>query len=151
ESLQRTLKKIQSSEFVLSIYFGANLAKRYSPLAQRLFNLFPSPLLRAHFTKNHNRWRLVRIEPIPARMIPEAHLPFVREAAERYFARPRYQARRRQAPRFHLALLTDAKEPFPPSNHAALRRFERAAEKVGFGVEPIGRDDFSRVAEFDAL
>ena len=151
ESLQRTLGKIQSDEFVLSIYFGENLAKRYASLAQRLFNQFPVPLLRAHFGKSHQRWRLARIEPIPARGIPEAHLPFVRQAAERYFARPRYQVRKRRAPRFHLALLTDAKEPFPPSNPGALRRFERAGERVGFGVERIGRDDFSRVAEFDAL
>jgi glutathione synthase/RimK-type ligase-like ATP-grasp enzyme len=151
ESLQRALKKIQSAEFVISIYFGENLAKRYAPLAQRLFNLFPAPLLRAHFGRTQGRWRLQRIEPIPARAIPEAHLPFVREAAERYFARPRYQIRRRRPPRFHLAILVDPAEPFPPSNPAALRRFERAAERVGFGVEQIGRDDFSRLAEFDAL
>lgn len=151
ESLQRTLKKIQSSEFVISIYFGENMAKRYAPLTQRLFNLFPVPLLRAHFNRIQDRWRLQRIEPIPARLIPEAHLPFVRAAAERFFARPRYQVRRRQMPRFHLALLADPKEPFPPSNPGALRRFERAAEKVGFGVERVGRDDFSRLAEFDAL
>jgi glutathione synthase/RimK-type ligase-like ATP-grasp enzyme len=150
ESIQRTLRKIQSAEFVISIYFGENLAKRYAPLAQRLFNLFPAPLLRAHFNRAQGRWRLQRIEPIPARLIPEAHLPFVRAAAERYFARPRYQVRRRP-PRFHLAMLVDDKEPFPPSNSGALRRFERAAERVGFGVDVIGRDDFSRLAEFDAL
>ena len=151
ESIQRTLRKIQSSEFVISIYFGENLAKRYAPLAQRLFNLFPAPLLRATFQRSQGRWRLQRIEPIPARLIPEAHLPFVREAAERYFARPRYQVRRRRPARFHLAILTDPKEGFPPSNLGALRRFERAGEKVGFGVDLIGRDDFSRLAEFDAL
>ncbi len=151
ESIQRTLRKIQSAEFVISIYFGENLAKRYAPLAQRLFNLFPAPLLRATFSRTQGRWRLQRIEPIPARLIPEAHLPFVRAAAERYFARPRYQLRRRRPPRFHLAMLVDDKEPFPPSNPGALRRFERAAEKIGFGVDLIGRDDFSRLAEFDAL
>jgi glutathione synthase/RimK-type ligase-like ATP-grasp enzyme len=151
EMLQRTLKKIQSSEFVLSIYFGENMAKRYAPLAQRIFNLFPAPLLRATFSRSDERWRLQRIEPIPSRLIPETHLAFVRAAAERYFARPRYQLRRRRPPRFHLAILVDPDEPFPPSNEGALRRFERAGEKAGFGVERIGRDDFSRLAEFDAL
>jgi hypothetical protein len=52
ESIQRTLKKIQSQEFVLSIYFGENIAKRYEPLAKRLFNMFPAPLLRATFTQD---------------------------------------------------------------------------------------------------
>jgi len=151
ESIQRSLQKITSDEFVLSIYFGANLAKRYATLAQRLFNLFPVPLLRGYFNRVGDRWRLQRIEPIPARMIPEAHLPFLRAAAEAFFARPRYQARRRRSPRFHLALLVDRKETLPPSNAGALRRFVRAGEKVGFGVEMIERDDFSRLAEFDAL
>ncbi len=151
ESIQRSLRKISSKEFVLSIYFGENLAKRYAPLSQRLFNLFPAPLLRAHFTRTKSRWRLARIEPIPARLIPEPHLPFVRSAAEKYFARPRYQTRRRRPPRFHLAILVDPSEQFPPSNGPALRRFVRAGEKVGFGVELIRRDDFSRLAEFDAL
>jgi glutathione synthase/RimK-type ligase-like ATP-grasp enzyme len=151
ELLQRTLKKIQASEFVLSIYFGENLAKRYAALAQRIFNLFPSPLLRATFARSEERWRLVRVEPIPARLIPDTHLAFVRAAAERYFARPRYQLRRRKPRRFHLALLVDPEEPFPPSNDGALARFERAGERVGFGVERVGRDDFSRLAEFDAL
>jgi glutathione synthase/RimK-type ligase-like ATP-grasp enzyme len=151
EMLQRTLRKIQSQEFVLSIYFGENLAKRYAPLAQRIFNLFPAPLLRATFVRSEERWRLQRIEPIPSRLIPETHLAFVRAAAERYFARPRYQLRRRRPRRFHLAILVDPDEPFPPSNEGALRRFERAGGRVGFGVERIGRDDFSRLAEFDAL
>ena len=151
ESIQRNLRKIRSNEFVLSIYFGENLAKRYSALTQRLFNLFPVPLLQAHFSRTNGRWRLQRIEPIPARQIPEPHLPFVRAAAERYFARPRYLVRRRRPPRFHLAILVDPKEPFPPSNAGALRRFERAGQRVGFGVDRIGRDDFSRLAEFDAL
>jgi len=149
--IQRSLRKIRSPEFVLSIYFGENLAKSYSGLAQRLFNLFPVPLLQAHFARTAGRWRLQRLGPIPARGIPKSHLPFLQAAAERYFARPRYQVRRRKPPRFHLALLVDPKESAAPSNAGALRRFERAAERVGFGVEIIGREEFSRLAEFDAL
>ena len=75
----------------------------------------------------------------------------MRSAAEHYFARPRYQVRRRRPPIYHLAILCDSEEQFPPSNQPAIRRFERAAEKVGFGAELINRDDFSRLAEFDAL
>ena len=38
-----------------------------------------------------------------------------------------------------------------PSNARALQRFERAAQRHGFAVEQISRDDFGRLAEFDAL
>jgi hypothetical protein len=148
--IQSSLAPIKSDEFVLSIYFGQNLAKRYSRLSAKLFNLFPAPLLRAHFAKNH-RWRLYRMAPIPAREIPKSHFPFVLKTAREYFSRPRYSVRPRRQPRYHLAILHDPAERLPPSNETALRRFERAAEKVGFGVERITKEDFNRLAEFDAL
>jgi glutathione synthase/RimK-type ligase-like ATP-grasp enzyme len=149
--IQRDLSSIKSDEFVLSIYFGRNVAKRYRRLAGKLFNLFPAPLLRAHFARIKERWRLQRIGPIPAREIPDHHLLFVLETAREYFHKPRFQVHRRREPRYHLAILVDPEEVLPPSNAPAIRRFERAAAKVGFGVEIIGRDDFSRLAEFDAL
>ncbi len=149
--IQTSLASIKSDEFVLSIYFGANVAKRYRRLAAKLFNLFPAPLLRAHFARVKGRWRLQRIGPIPARDIPDHHLLFVLETARTYFHKPRFKVHRRKEPRYHLAILIDPDEELPPSNSPAIRRFERAAEKVGFGVEIIESDDFSRVAEFDAL
>jgi len=150
ELIQRSLAPIKSDEFVLSIYFGQNLAKRYERLATKLFNLFPAPLLRADFSKNH-RWRLARIAPIPAREIPKSHFPFVLKTAREYFARPRYAGRQRRQPRYDLAILHDPEERLPPSNEGALKRFARAAEKVGFGVDMITKEDFNRVPEFDAL
>lgn len=47
ELIQKNLAPIRSEEFVLSIYFGRNLARRYDRLAHSLFNLFPAPPLRA--------------------------------------------------------------------------------------------------------
>src|SRR5262249_44047966 len=42
-------------------------------------------------------------------------------------------------------------EPDPPSDAKAVQKFIKAAAALGLSAEVIGRDDFSRLAEFDAL
>ena len=47
ELIQQSLGHIKSDEFLLSIYFGRNIAKRYEKLAHRLFGLFQAPFTQA--------------------------------------------------------------------------------------------------------
>ncbi|MDX1394007.1 MAG: RimK family protein [Gemmatimonadota bacterium] len=149
EWIQRDLARLRSNELVLSIYFGRNVARRYDRLSRALFNLFPAPLLRARFTRGE-RWRLRSIRPIPAAEVPAEHRDFLLERANEYFARP---TRSRPAKSFadDLAILWRGDDPFAPSSEAAIRRFIRAAEKLGIGCEIIGPNDAGRIAEFDAL
>ena len=148
---EKSLKPLQSDSFVLSIYFGRNLARRHEQLSRALFNLFPAPLLRAEWVRLPEGWVLRRLSPIAFSEIPEHHRDFVIEAAQAYFAgqRPRHRARRNA--RFDLAILVNPKETDPPSNERALKRFERAGEALGFSVERILADEIGRLAEFDAL
>jgi glutathione synthase/RimK-type ligase-like ATP-grasp enzyme len=148
--IQRSLAHLRSEEFELSIYFGRNVAKHYDRLSLQLFNLFPAPLLRARFVRGRH-WQLQSISPIGAKDIPLEHHTFVIEAATGYFAGRGVRRRRRRASRYDLAILHNPQEPTPPSNERAIKRFVRAAEQVGFGVELIVRNDFARLAEFDAL
>jgi glutathione synthase/RimK-type ligase-like ATP-grasp enzyme len=151
ELVQKSLARIRSKRFELSIYFGRNLSASYDRLAARLFQTFPAPLLRAHFARGEERWRLTSVGPISTRDVPESHHAFLEQAAAEYFSRPRFRPRRRKAPRYQLAVLQDPAEVLAPSDPRALKRFERAAEREGFGVEMITRDDYGRLAEFDAL
>ncbi len=150
ELIQSSLAPIQSQRFVLSIYFGHNVAKRHDRLARHLFNLFPAPLLRAYF-KRGETWLLQNIDPIPASEIPPEHRDFVVEAAGEYFAGRRRSRPRRAAARYDLAILHNPQEANPPSNEKAIQKFVRAAQTVGFATELIERDDYGRLAEFDAL
>jgi hypothetical protein len=70
ELLQKTLAPILSRRFVLSIYFGRNLAKRYDRLCQALFAHFPAPLLRAEFVRA-DQWRLHSLRPVASNDIPD--------------------------------------------------------------------------------
>jgi glutathione synthase/RimK-type ligase-like ATP-grasp enzyme len=83
--------------------------------------------------------------------IPETHLEFVREAAQRYFSRKRYPSERTDRSQHDLAILVNPDESQPPSDRKAIRYFIQAARKEGFSVELIGRGDYHRLAEFDAL
>lgn len=151
ELIQSSLHRLQSKEFTLSIYFGRNMARAYDRLSRELFNLFRAPLLRAHFHHEEDKWTLVKIGPIGANEITIEHWPFVVETATDYFARPRYAPRKKTQARYDLAILHCPNEANPPSNDKALKRFERAAAAVGLEAELIDKDDYGRLAEFDAL
>ncbi len=150
--IQRALAPVRPAEFVLSVYFGASLAKRYQTLATALFNQFPAPLLRARFRRRGKQeWQLTGLAPIPAKEVPAAHRDALVEAATSYFAGRRWSARKRKMPRAHIAILVDPDEHEPPSDERALARFERAAHKLGLATERVTRDDYGRLREFDGL
>jgi glutathione synthase/RimK-type ligase-like ATP-grasp enzyme len=148
--IQRSLAPLRSPDFRLSIYFGRNLARRYDRLSRALFNQFPAPFLRARFTHDGERWRLSSLRPVAAGDVPEAHLDFALEQARGYFMRPT-RAPRAKEYRYDLAILVNPDEDSPPSDEGAIRRFRRAAHEAGIATEVIGRDDYGRIAEFDAL
>ncbi|HKI99239.1 MAG TPA: RimK family protein [bacterium] len=147
--IQRSLAPLKSGRFMLNIYFGRNMAKRYDRLSSALFSQFPVPFLRAEFAWS-DKWQLERIRPIATGEIPDPHRPFVIEQAESYFGR-RARSRSRQKYRYDLAILVNADEADPPSDAGALRKFTAAAHEQGMDVTQIGRDDYGRLAEFDAL
>lgn len=151
--IQRSLAHLRSGEFVLSVYFGRNLAKHYDRLSLHLYQLFQAPLLRATFAwqEKGSRWQLQSVGPVPVVEIPPDHRPFLEEVAREYFAGRRRRPQRRLPTRFDLAILVDPKAKEPPSDSRALRRFLRAAGAVGLSAEIISREDYGRLSEFDAL
>ncbi len=150
ELIQKSLAPLKSSRFDLSIYFGRNLAKRYDKLSQQLFNTLHAPFLRASFVKQ-KKWILQKAAPIASKDIPEIHWSFVVSAAEDYFHRKRKAVNRKRPSRFDLAILLAPEEKHPPSNERAIKKFAKAAASLDLSVEFIGKEDYGRLAEFDAL
>ncbi|MHB9117524.1 MAG: RimK family protein [Burkholderiales bacterium] len=151
ELIQKSLAPIKSDAFELSIYFGRNVASRHGPLSRQLFNLLQAPLLRAEFERRGHHWRIRSVRPIAASDIPPQHQEFALQATTEYFIGRRRPARKRAAPRYDLAILHDPGNPEPASNAKAMRKFEKAAQKLGMRVEFITRADFGRLTGFDAL
>ena len=149
--IQRSLKPVHATRFTLSIYFGKNLAKRYEALSNQIFRRFRAPFLRADFERDDDGWRLSGLRAIAANDIPESHLEFVTEAAQAYFAQKRERPYTKRESIYSLAILRDEAERTPPSDPEALERFADAARALQLSVEFIQKEDYARLAEFDAL
>ncbi len=149
--IERSLRRLTSDTFQLSIYFGRNMARQYEQLSSRIFRLFPVPLARVQFRRDADGWRLLGVKPLALSDLPESHWTFATEAAAAFFARREGSQRVRTPSQYELAILQDPAEKLPPSNRLALKRFMLAARRARFGVELITREDFGRLAEFDAL
>ena len=150
EEIQHSLQDIKGNEFILSLYFGQNMAKRYATLAKQLHGLFPLPLIRFTLEKK-KQWRIKSLTALSLVQVPEHHLAFMREAAETYLSKKRvHQWRKKQ--RFHdLAILIDPTEPNAPSNKKALDFFVSCGEELGLNVDLIDKNESKSIAEYDAL
>lgn len=149
--IQHSLHHIQGSKFTLSIYFGQNVSKCHNRLSQRLFQQFQSPLLLAQFVKNEDRWILQNISPLLPSEIPEHHHDFVVHTAKEYLTKKRGGLKKKESLGYDLAILYNPDDTNTPSNEKAIQKFLKAAETVGFNPEVISKEDYSRIAEFDAL
>jgi len=151
--IQEELRHLLCTEFVLSIYFGRNIARRYDRLALKLFNQFQAPMLRAAFRREGSeaKWELVDIGAISSSEIPDNHRESIVEFATEYFRKRRAPGRRRAGARYDLAILVNPEEKEPPSDERALKKFVKAAAALGMRAERIDKDDYGRIAEYDAL
>jgi glutathione synthase/RimK-type ligase-like ATP-grasp enzyme len=145
-----SLRRLRSERFELSIYFGRNLSASYDKLSLALFNAFPAPFLRATFEAKPD-WILTSLRLIGSAEIPEAHLDFVVEQAQRYLKRAPRKPRARKEARFDLAILHDPEEQLPPSDQGGLRHFLEAGDSLGIRCELIRKEAYGRLAEFDGL
>lgn len=152
ETMQRSLRRIKSDRFTLSIYFGRNTAAAHDLLARKLFSHFRAPLLRAQFQRKGDEegWEINNIYPISIHQVPEAHHEAVMDFAKQYFSR-RPHVRRPRPPRYQMAILHDPKEKLPPSDPKALDNFLKAADRLDIQAELITREDLIHLPTYDAL
>ncbi len=148
--IQKSLSKIKSTEFDLSIYFGKNIAQQYEKLSVRLYNLFQSPLLRARFIFN-KKWILQNIVTISLKDVPDYHRSDLMRFADLYFSRYSYVRSKKNRQIYDLAILYDAREEHAPSNSKAIQCFIQAANQIGFKAQCISKYDFNKVPFYDAL
>jgi glutathione synthase/RimK-type ligase-like ATP-grasp enzyme len=149
--IQKSLRNIQSNKFSINIYFGNTYIQKYSELGQKIFRQFLSPLIRVDFIWQKREWRIQNIQLISMNEIPSEHREYAQECAKKYFAGKMKHLNRKVSYNFDLAILVNEDEKVPPSNKKAIDKFEWAAEKAGFNVEIIGKEDYDRLSEFDAL
>ena len=150
ELIQKSLRHLTGTEFVLSIYFGQNVSPQYLELSQELYRIFQAPLLRAKFIFKQ-KWFIQSIRPICVDEIPETHKEMVDKFAQEYFEKTRFVSAKSEEYLYDLGILINPDEKEPPSNKQAIHNFIEAAQETGFRVELITKKDYHRVGEFDAI
>lgn len=132
------------------VCFGRTEAPELKDVARRIFEIYPCPVLAVEFRKQLH-WQLFAIRPGNAAALLDSQRGFFASALSRYLTWRWQRSRNRSPSRYDMAILHDKEEKLPPSNPRALQRFEKAARSRGVEVEFIGRRDYGRLAEFDAL
>lgn len=151
ELIEKSLRGLSGDEFVLSVYFGQNLAKKYDRLARELYNLFQAPLLRFKFVRR-SKWRLRRAFAVSLGAVPKTHRDFVAQAARQHFTSGVSSRPKRKSMRYDMAILHNPDEgELAPSDAPALKKLIKAAAAEGINAELITRSDSGRLLEFDAL
>lgn len=149
-TIQSSLKSIKSQEFVLSVYFGQNLASKYKELSGLFFKHFQVPFLQVKFNFT-TKWNIHSINVLSESELPDIHREDVEIFAKQFFAKKRYDTPKMMKSQFDLAILVDPNDPAPPSNPKAIKKFIDLAEKMNIYAEVIGPNDLDRLTSFDAL
>lgn len=151
QDLDKLFKGIKGDSFELSVFFGQNMATKYSSLARQLFSMYQAPLLKALFSKKQDIWVLHRIKILALKDIPEKHLDFLAQSMNYYFEKAPIATKRRKVSKYDMAILVNPDELKPPSDSGALKKFINAAEELRINAEIIGPGDASKISQFDAL
>ena len=122
-----------------------------APLARRVFEQFAVPLLRVELRHRQGQVSVAGLRTLSIRSLEQNEADFLARAVDAPVAQGWRSARKRRAARFDVAMLVDRDDPQPPSNPEALEKFVAAGRRLGLEVEIVGRRDFGRLAEFDAL
>jgi glutathione synthase/RimK-type ligase-like ATP-grasp enzyme len=139
-----------TADFSLLVYFGRTTHGPLEDLAQQVFETFPCPILRIEFERQRV-WQIAAIRPAGLHTLSDAQEDAFAEALDAFSRKLWRRPRARRKYRYDLAMLQDPAEAMPPSNRKALKRFIAAGKDLDIEVDPIGKRDFARLAEYDAL
>lgn len=150
ESAIKKLKTVSEDAFELIVILGKTPSSTYASLAKKLYGLFEVPFFSIKI-EVHSTWKIKKINTLSLRFVMKNYPELLRKGFSEIYKKRRYNRTRLKTYKYDLAILVNENEATPPSCPAALEKFRRAAEQVGFFVEFINKSDFRRICEFDAL
>ncbi len=139
-----------TADFSMLVYFGQTGHAPLQDLARQVFEAFPCPILRIEFERQRV-WQIASIRPAGLHTLSDAQEDTFAAALEQFSKKLWRKPRARRSFRYDLAMLHNPDEAMPPSNRKALKAFVDAGRALGLDVDPIRREDYARLAEYDAL
>ena len=139
-----------TTDFGLLLYFGETHYAPLQDLARQIFETFPCPILRIEFERERV-WRIAAIKPSGLHTLDDPQDDAFADALDKFSKKLWRKPRARKKYRYDIAMLVDPNEAMPPSNRRALKSFVEAGKDLSIEVEPIGKNDYARLAEYDGL
>src|SRR5690348_9819240 len=139
-----------TTDLGILVYFGETSYPALQDLARQVFEMYPCPLLRIEFERDRV-WQISAIKPISLHTLDDAQEDAFAHTLDVFTKRLWRKPRARKQFRYDLAMLVDPAETMPPSNPRALKGFIAAGKELGIEVDPIGKNDYTRLAEYDGL
>jgi glutathione synthase/RimK-type ligase-like ATP-grasp enzyme len=139
-----------TTDFGVLLYFGETNYSTLSDLARQVFETFPCPILRLEFERE-KVWQISAIKPAGLHTLTDEQEDSFAEALDKFSKKLWRKPRARKQYRYDIAMLADPNEAMPPSNKRALKAFIEAGKEIGIEVEPVGKNDYTRLAEYDGL
>ncbi|HEX7113237.1 MAG TPA: RimK family protein [Mizugakiibacter sp.] len=139
-----------TTDLGILVYFGETSYPALKDLARQVFELFPCPLLRIEFERERV-WRISAIKPIGLHTLDDPQEDAFAQSLDAFSKKLWRKPRARRQYRYDLAMLVDPEEAMPPSDKKALKSFIAAGKEIGIEVDPIGKNDYTRLAEYDGL
>lgn len=151
-ALDKAMKRRRQDgdQLTIKIYFGQTEHAGLTELARQIFDQLPCPILQLTFRRRES-WAVESVRPVGLHQLKGREEDVFAAALEAFNARVWRRAGSRRKYRYDLAMLVNESEKLPPSDKRALRNFVRAGAGLGINVEQISREDYPRLAEYDAL
>lgn len=150
DMINESLKNIEESKFELNVYFGHAGESAFSRLGALIFNLYQVPIVQAVFVKK-GKWQLQSLKTLHLNEIGESDFPMLQKALHFYVMGKNVVRKKYARKKYDLAILLSPEDQTPPSCPKAIQKFISAAEKKGFNVEIITKNDIGKLVQFDAL
>ena len=151
EEIYQSLQEADpASPVVLYSYFGKTGDSRYHKLSEKLFEIFPCPILKITL-RCRKRWEIASLKPTSPKQLNQEQTGQLAEALNVFSRKVWRKHRKKKASRYDLAILCDPDERMPPSNKGALKRFIRAGKEIGIHCDVIRQRDYLRLSEYDGL
>ncbi len=150
-NLPSSVFRIDEGEQVeMFIYLGWTEQGSWRKLAKQIFEKYPAPILQLMVTHDASGIRM-SVKRYAHSCLNEIEKSKFNNQLNSFSKEVWSNASNKKSPRWDLAILVNPDEAQPPSDKEAIKRFIKAAEKVGIHAETITAEQASHISQFDAL
>ncbi|AZN69927.1 RimK family alpha-L-glutamate ligase [Georhizobium profundi] len=151
DTLNKVCVKAGERPSRLNIFFGYTADQRLERFARLVFDWFRAPFVEVTIKDNGAWLSIPKVALGSVTKLSDKERAFFFECLNRYTGRQWRDAKAKTPAKYTFATLVDANEALPPSSISSLKHWARIAARMGVEVEPIGKRDLSRLANYDAL